>query len=37
VAGTCECGNEHLGSVKEGNTSLASNWLNVQEGLCCVE
>jgi hypothetical protein len=38
VAGTCEYGKEHLGSIKMwGISRLAADWLASQEGLRCVE
>jgi hypothetical protein len=38
VAGTCECGNEPLGSIKCGKfVAIAANQLVSQEGLCSME
>ena len=37
MAGTCEFGNEPLGSIKRGGILLAENRLASQEGLCSVE
>jgi len=37
VAGTCECGNEHSGSIKYGKFLASGEPLASQEGLYCMD
>jgi hypothetical protein len=37
MAGSCECGNEHWGSINAGISWVAEYLLASQEGICYVE